>query len=230
MLADLPKSAWLPKLAIGSFAILLLSGVLATTNAGAGAPVTTAVVRIEPATQNVLAGNSVIIEIRVDDLTFIPVEAQPGLGAYEFELHFDPLVLTFVSFTNGPFLGSTGRVVTCMDLEQGAGAIRFGCLTDGPPPPDPPTGSGLLATLKFSTSNPGVSQLSFSRAGLADTLGKKIPIQIFGGQVTVKGSISTPTSTPRPGRRCSGAATARCSPAPRTGSTRLSSCWAPNTG
>ena len=82
-------------LAAGLFVLLALSGVLATRNVDAGEP--TAVMRIDPATQNVLAGVNVFIEIRVEDVT--------GLGAYEFELHYDPLVLTFVSVANGPFLG-----------------------------------------------------------------------------------------------------------------------------
>ena len=43
----------------------------------------------------------------------ISVAGVTNLGAYEWQLSFDPNVVAFESATNGVFLGSTGRSVSC---------------------------------------------------------------------------------------------------------------------
>jgi hypothetical protein len=129
-----------------------------------------------------------------------------NLGAYEWQLAFDPNVVTFVSATNGAFpsdpglLGSTGRIPSCQapilppsqDLEPGN--VRFGCATGGPTPPGP-TGGGLLSTVTFQPAADGAPNIAFVCAGLGDTLGNDMPI----GNVPPCKAAITPTATLGPG-------------------------------
>src|SRR4030042_5728938 len=64
----------------------------------------TAVVKIQPSSL-VLgeAGGNFSVEV--------VVEHASGLGAFEFEVQFDPRVILFVDVQVEPFLGSTGRDV-----------------------------------------------------------------------------------------------------------------------
>ena len=164
----------------------------------AGTPIT--VVRITPVSQKVAAPDNVIVEIRVDDVV--------DLGAYEFEIRYEPSVLSFASVENGLFLSSTGRSVVCQvpQLDQALGMIRHGCNTVGPPPPFGPSGSGLLATVSFLTSCAGTSELTLALVNMTDATitPPDVPI-VFAtqdGSVDVNGGppclTPTPTYTPTP--------------------------------
>ncbi len=156
-------------------------------------PTLTTLMRISPASQTQPSGTDVIVEIYVDDVA--------SLAAYEFELAFDPSVLGYISVTNSSFLGSTGRSVTCLPPILHVGSVRFGCVTFAPPPPDGPTGSGLLATVRLSSSCSGRSSLELTIASLGDALGTSIPTGSQNGSVTITGGgvCPTPTATPTPG-------------------------------
>ena len=56
-------------------------------------PTPTTLMRVSPASQTVAAGSNVVVDIFVDNVA--------GLGAYEFELAYEPTVLSFVSVANG---------------------------------------------------------------------------------------------------------------------------------
>ncbi|MCH7793040.1 MAG: hypothetical protein IID31_12265, partial [Planctomycetes bacterium] len=150
-------------------------------------------ISVYPSAQNVSAGTNIVVEIRVDNVA--------SLAAYEFEIQYEPRLLTFVSVTNNSFLGSTGRNVTCLPPQLGLDTVRYGCVTFSPPPPDGPSGSGVLATITFSTSCAGSSPLAFTLAGLGDALGAGLPLQTQDGSATVTGGgvCPTPTVTPTPG-------------------------------
>ncbi|MCH8066667.1 MAG: hypothetical protein IIC90_12725 [Chloroflexi bacterium] len=145
------------------------------------------VVRVSPAIRTVSAGTDIDVNIFIDDVAV--------LGAYEFELAFPPNILGFLSVTNGPFLGSTGRSVICQPRQFGAGSVRFGCSTEAPPPPDGPTGSGLLATVRLSTFSCDSGALNLVRVVLSDTLGTSIPTNVQNGSITVT-CVDTPTPVP----------------------------------
>ncbi|MCH8948972.1 MAG: hypothetical protein IIB87_01180, partial [Chloroflexi bacterium] len=182
---------------LAAFILLLGMATLAPSTAGAQEPTPTpipsTVVRVDPPTQNVTAGTDVVIDIVVDYAT--------NLAAYEFEIQYNPSILTFVSVTNSSFLGSTGRTVICLPPQLGPDTVRYGCVTFAPPPPDGPTGSGVLATITFSTSCFGSTALAFTLAGLGDALGTGLPTQTQDGSATVTGggACPTPTVTPTPG-------------------------------
>jgi hypothetical protein len=161
-------------------------------------PTPSTLVRVNPVTQNVNAGQDVVIELRADNVT--------GLGAYEFELNFFDSTMHFVSITNGSFLGSTGRSVFCLNPVVDPGSIRYGCVTLGGGA-GPSGTDALLATLTFSTSCEGPSPFHFALVGLSDTLGNDMPAVGQDGSATVTGGgtcptptpTSTPTETPTPG-------------------------------
>ena len=172
-------------LAAVATALLLVTGL--SQPARAGVPAT--VVRIDPANQSVPAGTDLMVTVRIDAVT-----DPDGLGTYEFILSFDPNVLTFESFANGAFLGSTGRGVSCVpprtdvdgDTIEDPGFVRVGCNTFAPSPAGP-TGDGLLATVTLSTSCAGSSIVTFSKMNLGDPLAGDIQAGISGGNATVTG-------------------------------------------
>ena len=145
-------------------------------------PTLSTLMRVDPTSQSVSAGTNVVIDVYVDDVT--------SLGAYEFEITYSPSVLSFISVANGIYLGSTGRTVTCLPPLIDGDSVRFGCVTFAPPPPDGPSGSGLLATVTLGTSCSGASNLDMTVAVLGDTLGSSIPTRSQGGSVTVTGGGS----------------------------------------
>lgn len=156
-----------------------------------------AVVRVEPASQNVTAGSQFNVSVAVDEVS--------NLAAYEFTLQFDPNVVTYVSVSNGGFLGSSGRTVFCPGVILDVGTVRFGCATMGTDPGA--SGSGQLAQITFSAAAEGVSSLDLTAVSLSDPLSNDIPAISQNGSVSVQVStpgpptetpIPTPTSTPVP--------------------------------
>src|SRR5437870_3632681 len=105
----------------------------------------TIAVDVDPATPGVQSDATYFAgadEIAVD----IVALNEPPIGAFEFEILFDSQVLEYRRFSLGPFLGSTGRVVTCVDAST-QNTIQWGCATSGPAPPDGPSGDGVVATV-----------------------------------------------------------------------------------
>jgi hypothetical protein len=124
-----------------------------------------------------------------------------NLGAYEWQLQFDPAVVQFVGATNGPFLGSTGRTAWCVPPIHvpSQGKLRFGCGTFGSVPPGP-DGGGLLSTVTFEPVADGAPNIQFVCAILANPLGEDIPISNVPPCVApvTPTPYVTPTGTPVP--------------------------------
>lgn len=113
----------------------------------------------------------------------VDVEDVDDLGSYDLVVTWDPLVLTLGSITNGAFLGSTGRSVTCPPLVLGADTLSFGCATSGAQ--SGASGAGTLATLLFTALIPGSSTIELPGVVLRDTEGELIDITTVGGKVDV---------------------------------------------
>lgn len=116
------------------------------------------------------------LDEQVDDAPFpvdVVVEDVTNLGAFEFELAFDPAVLSFADVTEGPFLSSSGRLVECLDPRLAPGSVHMTCVTLGPEPPGP-DGSGVLATITFELVGPGTSPLRFEVLTLAQPDAQRI--------------------------------------------------------
>ena len=167
------------------------------------------VMRVDPAGQSVdVGGGKFTVNIALDNVT--------NLGAYEFELRFDPAVIRFVGVEDADFLGSTGRQVRCPGgtLEQSEvggpiDTLKFACATTNPTPPGP-DGSGTLATITFAPRMAAHSPLtliaSSSSTGTADVWGEDMYPTSNSGEVTVvgEGPAATPEAnepTPLPTRQ-----------------------------
>lgn len=90
----------------------------------------------------------------------IKVAGVANLAAYEWQLAFDPNVVSFVSATDGGFLGSTGRAVSCQppivppNENLQPGNVRVGCASVGSTPPGP-TAAVSCPPCAFSPWSPG---------------------------------------------------------------------------
>jgi hypothetical protein len=127
----------------------------------------------------------------------VDAEAVSSLGSYEFEIDYDPALLSFNTVANGSFLGSTGRSIFCLPpiTDSIAGTVRFGCVSSGAPAG--PTGNGTLATVEFFTLAEGTSPLDLTLAEYSDESGDAFTsVNAFGGSVTIFGGTPPPTFTP----------------------------------
>ena len=146
-------------------------------------------VKVEPVTQTVLTASTASVDIVVGGA----FEA----GGYSLVIEWDPTVLSFVSVTNGAFLGSTGRAVACLAPVVLPGSLTFSCSSLGLLPG--PDGSGLLATIVFGTGNlAGTSQIAIADAKLTTTPGAIADAITSDGSVTVVSPTPTPTDIPTP--------------------------------
>ncbi len=142
---------------------------------------------VNPPSQAVTAPEG-SVDIRVSSVT--------DLGAYTFELTYDPAIVAFVSITNGSFLGSTGRTITCAAAVLTVASVTFGCNSSGGPAG--PVGSGTLATIVFGAVAEGTSDLQLTNVLLNDSVGAPIPASTDDGQITINPPASTPVATPAP--------------------------------
>ena len=145
---------------------------------------------VEPSAQSVPAGSTVGVDIQIAGLgNGIP----PSLGAFDFDLTFDPSVLTFDSLIFGdPGLGDLlGPVVgstTGSSLDSLAGSLNlFAVSLDTPADLDAiQPDKFILASVRFSATGAGSSGLDLSSIILGDALGDPlIPDTVRGASVTV---------------------------------------------
>ncbi len=140
----------------------------------------------------------------------VTVDGVASLGAYEVTLGFDPAFLQPASHVNlygntvydvddGPFLGSTGRDVNCIDLQINVSSVRLVCITMGPEPAGA-SGGGVLATFGFVPLKTGNTEVTLDELILTNPMAGVIPLNITGPtSSTTIGPGPTPTETPTPG-------------------------------
>ncbi len=142
---------------------------------------------IQPVGQVVPRGSNFSVDVVVDNVT--------NLGAYQFSLQFDPVIMEYVSAVNSPFLGSTGRAVNCDPPSLMGDSVRLICRTLGSSPPGA-DGDGLLATVTFLAIREGVGPLTLSDLVLTDIQANTLPTDApLPGSVVV---VPAPTPTPGP--------------------------------
>lgn len=125
----------------------------------------------------------------------VVVQGANAIGAFEFWLTFNPLYVTYQGWTLGPFLESTGRVATCQELRTET-TVRIGCSTAGPPPPEGPSGDGVLGTLLFKSRFPGPTCITLILVETAEVFGDQLPTVEQSGCLTVVPRTPTPTPPP----------------------------------
>jgi len=170
---------------IGLLATGLLLAVVARVPHGTSAA-QGATIRLLPGSQNVQIGDSLTIDVAVDNVI--------DLAAFEFRLKYNPDVLKLEGVTEADFLGSTGRSTSCYRPAAGdpsqalPGNVGLGCGTRITPGSEPPVnGSGLLAHIKFSAKGPGLTYLTFVKAELSDGMSESCcdPISLSEAAVRV---------------------------------------------
>jgi len=163
-------------------------------------------------------GGSFTVQVWVQNVTTTNCHplypSQPcGLGGYTLEMHFDPAVLSYQSFADGPFLRSTNppRPYSFCPLpvtnkhDPAHGVIAITCTTQGWDYLGP-TGSGHLATVTFTPVAIGFTTLVVDQSQLSDIAGNPIchpnytPCNTQNGTVTVnyKADLRVTKTAPSP--------------------------------
>ncbi len=135
--------------------------------------------RVEPPEQEVTStGGTFQVEVTVENVVH--------LGAFQFDLVYDPTIIEFVDAELGSFLGSTG--CTVMDAEtHTSGRLTYGghivgtCFG--------PNGDGPVATITFDPVASGESDLILENEQLLtsdDPPGPITPVDLYPGHVTVR--------------------------------------------
>ena len=161
---------------VATLALLLLLALSTTT---AGAAMTT--VKVDPATQEVMAGDPFSVNVTVENVVH--------MGADQARLNFDPTAMTATGITEGDFLKTGGATIGAgmEDIDNVNGSVTFfyALTTQGAGV----NGSGTLATIDF-TANPaaaGVYPLNLTDVMLADGHGYVITVDgISNGTVVIK--------------------------------------------
>lgn len=149
-------------------------------------------VDVDPST----AGIQSVLDVQNGDSFFVDivisgVESLSPLNAFQFNLGFDPAVLTAVSITDGGFLLEPVFPVA-ESIDNGAGDVLFALVTLGP---IGASGDGILASLVFSASAAGASVLDLNTVLLSEPFGQPIQVErVDDGNVNVAvgGFVSEP--------------------------------------
>jgi len=173
--------------------IIALLSALITISASAVAPDPR--VTIEPAHSAVSLGETFAIEVMI--------EGARDLGAFQFELAYDPSIVQVKEVTVGDFLESTGRSVVPLgpQVDNVAGKVAFGAISFGTGPG--PDRRGTLAVVTLMARGEGGTALDLRDVQVLDTGGSPQPVTVEGARLTVRGGAAparmlTPTLAPSP--------------------------------
>ena len=181
------RRGWLLALAVGAAVFLSVGSAWAVS------------IDIVPASQDVLVGDTVDVEIAISGLGNLGV---PSLGAFDIVLAFDPTVLTYQSAVFGdPLLGDELDVwdfgMNPMGVTSGAGTVNpWEVSLDFPIDLDTlQAGDFTLVTLSFAAAGPGTSTLTLWANALGDAAGAPLAADLGGGSVSVQSAVPEPTAT-----------------------------------
>jgi len=181
---------------------------------GSGQPVldaavlSTAVVRIQPASQQVAPGGLVTASIVISGVA--------NLYGAEVRLTFNPAILAVVEanggqsgvqITPGPQLTSQGTYqIIANQVSDTAGTLTYIVFQFTPSPPF--MGTDVLATILFLALAQGISAISFSYTELSTNNGFVIPRTFEAGTI----AVASPTDTPTPASTVTNTPTATNTP------------------
>jgi len=175
---------------IPAIVLLAWGGVAVRTWAEYGRVVqngSTPVVSVEPASTGIGQGAAFTVTVRIQD-------AQ-DLGAFQFNLGFDPAIVQVDGVALSPFLGSTGRNTATVgpEIDNGTGLLRYGAFSYGSQPG--PDGDGALAIITMTAQALGTTILDLDNVHLSDAAGNAQTATLEDGTVTVVTQPATPTPT-----------------------------------
>lgn len=141
-------------------------------------------VSIQPQTTTVFGGNTFTLDVNISNVS--------DLFAFQFDLGFNPSILSAVSIMEGSFLpggGTTFFIPGAIDNVGGTIAATadslIGLIPGG-------TGSGTLAEVEFKALGSGTNGISLSNAQLLDSSLSPIPFETAPGSVDVTGVAAVP--------------------------------------
>ena len=123
------------------------------------------------------------------------IEGARDLGAFQFELAYDPSIVQVKEVTVGDFLESTGRSVVPLgpEVDEETGTVIFGAISFGVGPG--PDGRGTLAVVTLMARGEGGTALDLRDVQVLDTGGSPQPVMAEGARVTVRDGAA-PAQTP----------------------------------
>jgi len=166
-------------------------------------------VRIEPADSVVGPNETFVVQV--------VIEEADDLGAFQFNLAYDPSILQVTEAVLGDFLESTGRSVVPIgpEVNNAEGRATFGAISFGSGPG--PSGTGVLATITCIAQGEGSTALGLQEVQVLDAQASAQPVTAQAGQVVVRGAEApTPvaTATPTPAATATPAPAATNTPVP----------------
>jgi general secretion pathway protein D len=145
------------------------------------------VLSIAPSSLTVQLGQNVSLDVRITNVI--------DVYAVQFDVVFDPKILSAASITEGAFLptgGTTFFIPGTIDNIAGTITATADSLI-GPIPGV--TGTGTLATITFHALTPGTSAITLANVLLLDSTGTVIPVSLANGTVQV-GATPVPALSP----------------------------------
>ena len=146
-------------------------------------PTLAATIEISPGASTVSAGDPLSLDITINDVA--------DIYAFEFDLSFDPSILSAIGITEGPFLaagGATSFLPGSIDNALGTVSMTGDSLL-GPIPGV--TGSGTLATIDFIALAVGTSPVDLSGIVVLDSDLNDVFVGTVNGSVNVVPEPST---------------------------------------
>jgi general secretion pathway protein D len=136
-------------------------------------------ISVQPSTSNVMPGASFAIAINVSGVT--------NLSAFQFDLTFNPNVLSATSVVEGSFLSGAGSTFFISGTIGNGSIANIADTLIGPGPGA--NGSGTLVIIYFSALRPGQSSINLSNLIALNSTGGQISLSLQSGNVNVGSAI-----------------------------------------
>ncbi len=153
-------------------------------------------VSVTPQTQTIALGSATGIQVSVSGLG---LAAPPSLGAFDFNLAFDPTIVTFTGLTFGdPVLGDqlnlsgTGAISDFSVLAPGLLEFYEISLDSAATLDSKQLDHFVLATLQFQAIGAGNTSLITSNNSVSDSQGAPLNVGLQPGSVRVTAASSVP--------------------------------------
>jgi general secretion pathway protein D len=139
-----------------------------------------ALVAVEPLSSTVEPGETFSVSVVITDVE--------DLGAFQFEMGYDPSVVQVDDAALGPFLGSTGRNVSQLGptIDNEAGKLTFGAFSFGTQ--SGPSGYGLLSAIDMTAGALGATPLDLDTVQVLYPSGASQAVTVEDGMVSIAGT------------------------------------------
>jgi hypothetical protein len=135
--------------------------------------------RVKPATKSVNLGEEFVIEIEVADIV--------DLYGHQFDIHYNPGVLEYLSYSYGPFLSRNGQDPTFPLSPKISPGLIHNCVNTRMGDVDGISGTGILVSVNFRVIAGGQSSILLDNMLLVDSSINTISCSVSPGIVYVIG-------------------------------------------